>query len=258
MPIKNKMSMGYFLFIAGLLLLLKPLSAFKIIPLRYETIKKISCVAWSSDSRYLAASSDDHTFTVWDTETGVLLSWFKHRKESEKYLIDDTVALMFLEQGFFLAVYSCSNLLTVYSIRTGRIAFEQEGVPWPAFLGAQHPIKNIRLQISEHKNLSYDLFIKDNDLNEKNILLSSRIPISAVSWNHKGTHIALSTENSYLALYEYPSKKLIFAKKEHSLPIGGISWSPNSKKIVSYGDLYGIYMPTKKRYQKNPVLSPFF
>ena len=164
MPIKNKMSMGYFLFIAGLLLLLKPLSAFKIIPLRYETIKKISCVAWSSDSRYLAASSDDHTFTVWDTETGVLLSWFKHRKESEKYLIDDTVALMFLEQGFFLAVYSCSNLLTVYSIRTGRIAFEQEGVPWPAFLGAQHPIKNIRLQISEHKNLSYDLFIKDKFL----------------------------------------------------------------------------------------------
>ena len=237
--------------------------SYKIIPLTYATGDKISCVTWSPDSRYLAASCNDHTITIWDTKTGSLLSWFKHRKENQECLLDNTAGLIWIEKGFCLAVYSWDRLLTIYNIRTGKPIYEIKDSPYPLSFVPTGSQKNIKLRIVENKDFSCDLLIEDIIFSTKILFLRHKNPILNAYWNNTGTQIVLSTESGTLYLYQYPLKELIFKKKKHRFPIDGICWSPNDKKLVSFGDNGELYIweitPIKKKIiPKEDSLDLFF
>jgi len=219
----------------------------------------IVTVSWSRDSKFLAACSDSHTVAVWNTYTGEMVKkWNHHKGLPSSVLVDDTAFIRWGEDNSQLSLYSWDQTVRIFTFPSAIKISEQRASSIPFnFRGLRVSKVMANAHIKNETSAQSDEFSQPNNF-----------MVSAYK-SHDGTKIASYSENGILCIWHQASGTLLARIKAHEKPIAdsafnhglicGVCWSPDDKKLASYGAGGEIYIwdiqVLIQQYKKNIALN---
>ena len=196
---------------------------------------RVTAVAWSPDSKYIASGSLDKKVHIWDAATGKLLLTYRgHRAQ--------VYTVAWSPDGQHIASAGNDGVVHIWAAATGKQAFTYPNHPYQVHTVAWSP---------DGKRVAsggLDRTIHVWEVTPGDKVLIHRTPatsVNALAWSPDGAYIASAWNDQTVEIWDITKEQsknfflALFASRsswtynKHAARVNAIAWSPNGKYIAS-------------------------
>ena len=207
----------------------------------FEDTGGIRALAWSRDSRFIAAANDDNTVPVWDVNAKKLIYTYRgHLDHVEgvswspdgKYILsgsaDGTARIWNVQTGETRYVYTGHTVVDVYAhhVWVNRVQWSPDGT------------KIVSCDQTSSGALTATVQVWDANTGEKSVTYSEhQNGVYSVAWSPNNQYIASVGYDGTLRMWEAtaPSGKTLVMIPGSSRFLFGVAWSPDGKYVAFGG-----------------------
>ncbi|HLZ55682.1 MAG TPA: protein kinase [Ktedonosporobacter sp.] len=185
----------------------------------------IYAVAWSSNSSYLAAGTQDHKVKIWNTSNSTEFSLFiNHHTDAVR-------AVAWLPGGMRIASGSDDKTVLIWDARG-------DGNPVPCN-GHSGPITGVswspdgKLLASSSEDTTVRLWNASDGSSGLQYRARHNDKVTGVAWSPDGKWIASCSLDQTVQVWDPTTGTTLFTYKDHKAPVNALAWSPDSTRIAS-------------------------